>query len=63
MNTFFDSANYMDQIAHIRAFGMDDLWANIGGYVGMVLGISIIQIILMANEFVSKWKKSPSLRI
>ena len=44
----------MDQITHIRAFGMDDLWANIGGYVGMVLGISIIQIIEMLNEFILK---------
>ena len=54
MKTIFDSANYMDQIAHIRAFGMDDLWANIGGYVGMVLGISILQIILMLKELISK---------
>ena len=56
------SANYMDQITHIRAFGMDDVWANIGGYVGMVLGISIIQIIEMLNEFILKLKTNVSLQ-
>ena len=52
----------MDQITHIRAFGMDDVWANIGGYVGMVLGISIIQIIEMLNEFILKLKTNVSLQ-
>ena len=52
----------MDQITHIRAFGMDDVWANIGGYVGMVLGISIIQIIEMLNEFISKLKTNVSFK-
>ena len=52
----------MDEITHIRAFGMDDLWANIGGYVGMVLGISIIQIVVMANDFISKLRQNGSLQ-
>ena len=53
----------MDQITHLKAFGMDDVWANIGGYVGMVLGISIIQIIEMANELILKLKTNISLPI
>ena len=39
------STNYLEEIINIRTFGITDLWANIGGYVGTITGISIIQIL------------------
>ena len=39
---------------------MPDLWANIGGYVGMVLGISIVQLIGMAENISLRFKMNIS---
>ena len=34
---------FYQEILNTRAFGMADLWANIGGYVGIFCGYSILQ--------------------
>ena len=38
------SADSYDENVNIRSFGYDAMWGNIGGYVGMVLGISLFQL-------------------
>ena len=35
--------NFYQEIRNIRAFGMTDLWASIGGYVGIFCGYSMLQ--------------------
>ena len=32
------SSEYFEETTNVRDFGKDSLWANIGGYVGMILG-------------------------
>ena len=41
MHTIFCSSEYFEQTTNVRDFGADSLWANIGGYVGMILGFSL----------------------
>ena len=36
--------DHYQEILNIRDFGIDDLWGNIGGYVGMFCGYSILQM-------------------
>ena len=39
----FYSSEYFEETTNVRDFGADSLWANIGGYVGMILGFSLYQ--------------------
>lgn len=48
------STTYLDVITNVRAFGISDLWGDIGGYVGMVLGISIVQLLAILFNSISK---------
>jgi hypothetical protein len=38
------SANSYDETKNVRSFTNDAMWGSIGGYVGMVLGISFFQL-------------------
>ena len=38
------SVDSYDENVNIRSFGYDAMWGSIGGYVGMVLGISFFQL-------------------
>ena len=49
--------NQYQEIQNLRNFPMDSLWANIGGYVGMFCGYSLIQtpsLILAIIKLISK---------
>ena len=37
------SSDYFEETTNVREFESKILWANIGGYVGMILGISLLQ--------------------
>ena len=39
----FFSSDYFEQTTNVRNFTMGSLWGNIGGYVGMILGFSLLQ--------------------
>ena len=39
------SVDSYDENVNIRKFGYDAMWGSIGGYVGMVLGISFFQLL------------------
>ena len=41
---FSTSVDSYDENVSIRSFGYDAMWGSIGGYVGMVLGISFFQL-------------------
>ena len=41
---FSTSVDSYDENVNIRSFGYDAMWGSIGGYVGMVLGISFFQL-------------------
>ena len=43
------SFNYFDETTNVRSFGKDSLWGNIGGYVGMILGFSLLQLPNLAS--------------
>ena len=58
---------YLDEhyleIQNERDFGWDMCWANIGGYVGLFLGISLLHVSeLLSNEFLI-WGKTFLARI
>ena len=38
------SSNLFEETTNVRSFGMVSLLANIGGYVGIILGISFLQV-------------------
>ena len=38
------SVNSYDETKNVRSFSYDAMWGSIGGYVGMVLGISFFQL-------------------
>ena len=40
----YASVDSYDENINIRSFGYDAMWGSIGGYVGMVLGISLFQL-------------------
>ena len=46
--------DFYQEILNTRAFGMDNLWANIGGYVGIFCGYSLLQV---TNHFLDIMKK------
>ena len=44
---FYDaghSSDVFEEITNVKSFGLTSLWANIGGYIGMVLGLSFFQV-------------------
>ena len=44
---FYDvgySSDVFDETTNVRSFGSASLWASIGGYVGMILGVSLLQV-------------------
>lgn len=34
-----------EEVQNLRAYGMDSLWAEVGGYIGIFLGYSILHVI------------------
>ena len=38
------SSDFFDETKNVRSFGSASLWASIGGYVGMILGVSLLQL-------------------
>ena len=40
----FNSVDSYDETTNLRSFSYDAMWGSIGGYVGMVLGISLFQL-------------------
>ena len=47
--------NFYQEIRNIRAFGMTDLWASIGGYVGIFCGYSMLQT---TSQLIANLKQS-----
>ena len=44
----------------MRHFSGDDMFGSIGGYIGMILGISLLQLpgmVYNGIDFVKSWKK------
>ena len=58
---YFCSSDYFEETINVRNFGLDSLWANIGGYVGMLLGISCLQLPDLVSHLIQYLpkKKSP----
>ena len=45
ITTFYiitNSSDFIDETNNVRSFGKANLWASIGGYVGMILGFSFL---------------------
>ena len=59
--TYF-STTYLDVITNVRAFGISDLWGDIGGYIGMVMGVSIVQVIAILCGSISKMVNMISIK-
>ena len=38
------SSDLFDETTNVKSFGAANLWGSIGGYVGMILGLSFLQI-------------------
>ena len=38
------SSDFFEETTNVRSFGITSLWANIGGYIGMILGLSFLQV-------------------
>ena len=38
------SSDFIDETRNVRSFGKANLWAGIGGYVGMILGFSFLHV-------------------
>lgn len=38
------SSEFFEETTNVRSFGQASLWANIGGYIGMLLGLSLLQV-------------------
>ena len=50
----FYSSEYFEEVTNFRHFEKDDLWASIGGYVGMILGLSFLQLTDIICEFIQR---------
>ena len=37
-------SDFLDETTNVRSFGKASLWGSIGGYVGMILGFSFLQV-------------------
>ena len=52
-----------EEVQNLREYGMDSLWAEVGGYIGIFLGYSLLQVVevllmfsnWMLETFPSKW--------
>ena len=38
------SSNVFEETTNVRSFGLISLLANIGGYIGMIVGLSFLQV-------------------
>ena len=45
------------EVLNNRGFGMDNLWASIGGYVGIFCGYSLLQASLNITQFIKSGVK------
>ena len=54
------SSDFVDETKNVRSFGIADLWASIGGYIGMVLGFSFLQVPDIVSSII-RYAKSKSL--
>ena len=55
------SSDYFEETTNVQNFGVDSLWANIGGYVSMLLGIAFFQVpdvVLFIYRYVQKKKEA-----
>ena len=52
------SVDYYDETVNVRHFSGDAMFGSIGGYIGMILGISFLQlpgIVYYGFEFLKSW--------
>ena len=54
------SSDFIDETKNVRSFGITNLWAGIGGYVGMILGFSFLQVPDILSNMI-RYAKSKSL--
>ena len=63
MDLPFFSSDYFEETKNMREFDHTNLWGNIGGFIGMILGMSLLQIpFSLANMYHflrNKWSKIP----
>ena len=52
----FNSSDYFQETTNVRKFSRDSVWGNVGGYVGMFLGFSVLQIPSLLNAVYHKIK-------
>ena len=52
----FCSSDYFQETTNVRKFSRDSVWGNVGGYVGMFLGFSVLQIPSLLNVVYQKIK-------
>ena len=45
----FYSSDYFQETTNVRKFSRDSVWGNVGGYIGMFLGFSVLQIPSLLN--------------
>ena len=56
--------HYLEEVTNVRSTKQRDLWADIGGYVGMIMGISILQMISTITEMVQRfWERVFTRRV
>ena len=56
----FHSSDFIDETKNVRSFGITNLWAGIGGYVGMILGFSFLQVPDIVSRLI-RYAKSKAL--
>ena len=54
------SSDFIDETKNVRSFGITNLWAGIGGYVGMILGFSFLHVPDIISNMI-RYAKSKSL--
>ena len=59
---FIYTEKMYEEIQHIKALGFENWLSNVGGFVGIFLGYSMMQfpefLLLFADVFYRKWRKS-----
>ena len=58
MNFNFLTKQY-EEIQSTREYGIENLWAEVGGYIGMLMGFSLIQVFDLLLMLV-KWMQRTS---
>ena len=53
--SFYYDADEYKEILNNQAFTTNDLWSQIGGIVGIFLGYSCLQVLLLHNTFIYIW--------